>query len=156
MKLFTHQSKEFISDLMKNKIIYNNGNIMNTKEHIKYCYEMITNYAKDNISKEFTTFPIWCWYKIESANINKGIKIELNVPDNLVLLSDYYDWGGSVIPYADSYLYNTKDLESKNNMIKAFNICVDPSKLRGDIQAIIPYIKLEWIENIEKLKEMCK
>lgn len=152
MKLFTHQSKTFVENLIRDKIIYNNGKLMNDDEHVKYVYKMITKHARENVSEKFTTFPIWCWYTIDSAPLNDGVLIELDVPDELVLLTDYYDWGGSVIPYADDYIYsNKKDKESKAQMLKSFKECINPEMFRDDIQAIIPYIDIDWVTNLEDL-----
>ena len=157
MKLFTHQSKDFIISLLKEGFVKNNGNVMRNEEHIKFAYRKLVDYARDNISTEFICFPIWCWHKIESANENDGIKIELDVPDNLVLLMDYYDWGGGVLYYSE-LLYNGE--EAKEDMLNQFNKnfsnCVNSDMLRADIQGIIPYIKLEWVKNKAVLDAMIK
>ena len=128
---------------------------MNNYEHVKYVYQMMTDYAKQHISKEFTTFPIWCWHTIDGAIPNDGIRIELDVPDNLVLLSDYYTWGGDVIPQADDYFnYYNKSQESKTEIDNLFNICVNPDYFQDDIQAIIPYVKLDWVSNMYAVELM--
>mgnify|MGYP001059113006 CR=1 FL=1 len=158
MKLFTHQSKEFVNSLLRDGFIKNNGSVMRDEKHIKYAYERLVKYARYNVSDEFVGFPIWCWYKIETAYENDGIKIELDVPDELALLTDYYDWGGGVLYYAELYLNGINEIEgetltAKESMERDFSNCVNQNMLREDIQAIIPYIKLEWVTNVEELKE---
>lgn len=159
MKLFTHQSKDFIKELLKEGFIENNGTLMRPDPDVKFCYDKLLAYARENVSKEFNKYPIWCWYKIDQASINNGIKIELEVPEELVLLTDYYDWGGGVLFYAESYFYakNERDKQELLEIIERdFKNCLNKDMFREDIQAIIPYIKLEWVTNLDELKTQIK
>lgn len=128
---------------------------MSDEKHVKLVYDMLLDYARENKSKEFKNYPIWCWYQIDMAPLNDGIKIELDVPDELVLLTDYYDWGGSVIPTADTYVNDfNQQSDYINELHRVFAICVNPEMFRDDIQAIIPYIKESWVTNLESLKNI--
>lgn len=153
MRLFTHQSEGFIKSLLIRGYVENNGNVMRDEDHIRFAYTKLIDYARENVNTEFVGYPIWCWYKIEMASVNNGIKIELEVPDNLVLLSDYYDWGGDVLHYAELFLGGI-EYDVAEGLEKSFLNSVNQGMLRTDIQAIIPYIKLDWVKNKAELESI--
>lgn len=158
MKLYTYQSRDVILELLKDGFVKNNETLMSSEPHIKFCYDMILSYAKENISKEFNEYPIWCWYKTDRVPISDGIKIELEVPDELVVLSDYYDWR-RVLLYSEAYitilLRNHRNTRCVfNDIYKNFKNCLNKDMFKGDIQAIVPYIKLGWVTNLDKLTKI--
>ena len=164
ISLYTHQDLSVVQDLIKQGWIRNNGQVFNPTKAVHEAYRMITDYAYNHISKEFITYPIWCWYKQASAEDTEGFRIDLEVPSNLVLLIDYYDWGGGVL-YNMEILYDLIQTQNTDSNIVEqvihdietdFNNCVNQEILRNDIQAIIPYIKLEWVTNIIELRDITK
>lgn len=157
MKLFTNQSRDFVIDLANNGFIKNNGTLFRNESYVRNAYDELLKYVNGNIKNIFNDYPIWCWYKIDEAIPNDGIRIELEVPDDMVILMDYYDWGGGVLYHSKVYLDKlrlgepTKSVMCK--IIQDIENSLNPDIFRDDIQAIIPYIKLEWVTNLEEILE---
>lgn len=159
MKIYTHQPKEFIESLLNNGIIYTDEVYLDKRpRYFKFAYNILLSNLDSDKKKLFTHYPIWCWYKIESGIENDGIKIKLDVPDDMVVLMDYYDWGGGALYYSEIFLNELLSTPPRikpgdftrieDNIKNSLNIDI----MRNDIQAIIPYIKLEWITNLDNIK----
>lgn len=94
-------NKELLFYDKKEKIIYDN--IKNAYDYMTKCLEEYC--PKDEYAKDY---PIWLWYKFSNKehipHLRKGstyfskedttpsVRIELSIPDDRVLLSDFSDW----------------------------------------------------------------
>lgn len=156
MELFTNQSNIFVEELLDSRIVSTNFSTMTSRpKYFKLAYDLLLSQLTPNIKEKFIDYPIWCWYKIDAAIPNEGIRIELDVPDDMVVLMDYYDWGGGALYYSKLYLDNLLlDSPSKDfmeNIMVDIKNSLNADMFREDIQAIIPYIKLEWVTNLDEI-----
>lgn len=107
MRLWTVQPEEVFEILKKDGIFICNQDLAVYGEDFKRPYEWMTaQMDKRNIPHpENVTLPIWAWHTRnwehkkpdlrEAAYDKKGTKsvlIEIEIPDNEVLLSDYNEW----------------------------------------------------------------
>lgn len=145
MLLLTVQSKEVIDEIYKNGVYYADINKSYYYKKTPNCYKELMNRISGNC-------PIFTWYKLEGKQVgideefikaggmkavNEGVWLLLDVPDNQVLLTDFYE-------YTDMMFLETEgpdDFKDLPTWEAVFNY-VDKSY---DIQAIIPCIKKEWI-----------
>lgn len=144
MKLTTIQSESVYDTLLEKEIVFvDKSYIECKKKHYIKAYKRMLRYAKQNVSKEFKTYPFWCSFNKTSVNsIGRGsIKLVLNVPEELVLLSNYDKWV-EYLDYSKADLWGKLWRESRNEIL-----AVDGKEI--SIQAIIPYIKSSWVEHVE-------
>lgn len=150
MKLVTIQRKEFYDELVKKGIARaGKERVKKQGKSVKKLYDRLTKYAHKEVSKEYKKYPIWCTFtKTSVENLEEGkIKIYLEVPDELVLLSYYDEW----VSFRDYWSDNMTEEYWNKEFDNIFNV-TDYSKR---IQAIIPYVKKEWVINTEEyLKQL--
>lgn len=139
MLLTTIQAKEVYTMINTKGIIWPNKQALKYKKrHIKKAYNRISKYARKITKKRYKLYPFWCTYtNIGINNIEESqIKLTLDVPDDFVLLSNYDKW----IEYLD-----TSESDSSTQCWKGYSkLLFDVSSCKR-IQAIIPFIKKEWI-----------
>lgn len=112
---------------------------------------------------------VWCWQKYDGKTdlFNIGMHkysknqamIKMDVPNDLVLLSDFEDWNSCLnYGYIGKTEEDTEDFYGWCDMLKPedYNQMVTDSwqrvfQLRNKdyIQAIIPYIDKKWIKEIQ-------
>ncbi len=112
--------------------------------------------------------PIWAWHScggiygksptlgdasnlLSLMEIKDGVKtIELEVPDEFVLLSSYGAWNSEVLDY---FIIGAEDvtlpLQKRNDL---FHITPQNLKDYDSIQATLPFLRLEWLVDIRSLK----
>lgn len=121
----------------------------NTRERTINSYNKMANAVKEKTGIEVLS-PIWCWFRVDDKYINtiketnlkrcdgmtgvNEIVMLLEVPDEIPLLSDFYEW----VDVMYQELTPNDPLGVKFEDI--FDIREDVS-----IQACIPYIKKEYI-----------
>lgn len=106
MRLWTSQKIGFYEDLMNNGIAYCNQLGYFAKEN-DFAYKWMVEQMKQRIGEPplQITLPVWAWYQYSSRKKNKPplspidkghdgkeMMMEIEVPDNEVLLSDFSLW----------------------------------------------------------------
>ena len=141
MILETIQSEKVYNTLCNKGIVWpRKRELKYKKSHIKKAYKRIAKYARKVTKKIYKTYPFWCSCTdigINNAGKNQ-IKLILNVPDDFVLLSNYDKW----VEYLDYSKDNSSNQFWKSYVSELFEV-----KSCKRIQAVIPYIKKEWIFN---------
>ncbi len=145
MKIWTFQSTEVYQKLLEQDIYYCNIDKSELCQEFK-SFKTAYNWMRTQMYKRLSgintnTWPIWCWYKWNNKHKKPDLRyaefkyreadeylIELEVPDDQVLLSDFDNW---------HFVLNGIDNEDWQEI---FN--VDESVY---IQACIPEIKSSWI-----------
>lgn len=132
---------------------------------------MISQYKK-RIKYDINA-PIWCWFRYNNKTdlFNIGIHkycknqamLKLDVPDNLILYSDFYKWNDCLnYSYIGETEEDSEDFYGWCDMLKDddYNqmvtnswehiFQVDHAKY---IQAIIPYIDKRWVKEVQIRRE---
>jgi hypothetical protein len=105
MRLWTIQDQEAYKLLKKNGILHVNEECLWCKDsnNLRYAYDwMASALCKKDINPDGIRYPIWAWYQWEgkrkkrdmrksglSARGNKVVQLEIEIPDEKVLLSDF-------------------------------------------------------------------
>jgi len=103
MKLWTIQDQKAYKQLKKTGVLHANEKYLWCEESLKFAYDwMASELAKKDIMPEGVRYPIWAWYQWEgkkkkrdlrksglSPRGNKSVQLEIEIPDNKVLLSDF-------------------------------------------------------------------
>ena len=107
MQLWTIQGIEIYERVKRDGIAYCTEPNWKDSEEFMYAYRWIARQMRQRIGEpplEGVEYPMWAWYQYESAkkkkptrsphNIPEGISayMEIEVPDNEVLLSDFDLW----------------------------------------------------------------
>lgn len=150
MKLITIQHPDVFDQLERDGIYYPDPN-----KNMLYYTEIFKEYYKQkNIAIKAA---VWAFYSVEKIKCNKlddkiigkitsclpfledRVPMLLEVPEEYVFLSDFYSWASYVedinegLDYVESINWDTK---------------VDWDEVQT-VQAIIPYIKSEWVIDLE-------
>lgn len=151
MKLLTIQSKEVID-------IVNRDGIYFADKHKSTYYKISPGCYNELMNRLDGKCPIFAWYKIngnnaslnddiiklaDSRGVGTGVRILLEVPDNEVLLSDFYNYSDMIFLETEG-AYDFKDIPTWEDVFDY----VDENVL--DIQALIKCIKKEWIIKYEE------
>lgn len=108
MKLWTIQTKEFYDVLQKNGVVYCDRESCFCKEY-REMYDWMANEMRKyigNPSIPEVRYPIWAWYqytsrkkpkppvspKMLASDQEEGVILEIEIPDDEVLLSDFGLW----------------------------------------------------------------
>lgn len=150
MKLITIQHPDVFDQLERDGIYYPDPN-----KNMLYYTEIFKEYYKQkNIAIKAA---VWAFYSIEDVKCNElngeiigriisnlpfledGIPILLEVPEEYVFLSDFYAWADYI-----------EDINEGLDYVEPINwdAKVDWDEL-STVQAIIPYIKSEWVIDLE-------
>ena len=70
--------------------------------------------------------------------------LELEVPDNIPLLTNFYDWSDLLFDEEEGFSGDRKTL---------WNNILDVNEQSVEIQVILPYLRKSWVKNVNKLKE---
>ena len=105
MKLWTIQKEEVLEILERDGIYKTNINLVDNPEFFN-AYDWLNTYLEKKEKRpEDVSYPIWAWYRRDSkekkpdlrhagyeTSGTKCVCIELEVPDDIVLLSDFDYW----------------------------------------------------------------
>ena len=107
MRLWTVQGIKIYDQLQKVGVAYCTKPVWGNDSKFVYAYHWMAEQMKKRIGDppiEGIEYPIWAWYQYDSAKKNKpprspmdfcdGLSayMEIEIPDNEVLLSDYSSW----------------------------------------------------------------
>ena len=166
MQLWTIEDMEFVKAALANKVLYCTWDRVDPEWAQAYLW-MIQQMNERGIKCDSP--PMWAWQRWSEDSkepvLVKGefVCIELDVPDELVLLSDFNAWHGVLngwycsLSKAEDELVN-KDGDPAPEVIQAswprifdLNIKTPDGWCRqGDVvQATFPFLKKEWIKHIE-------
>lgn len=154
MILWTFQNERVVD------IINNNGIHVLTWEQLKLFspYTHVWQFYKDLSNRlKYNNAPIWTFYTYDGEAIananefkkhcyhNNGVLLNLDVPDDFVSLTSYFDWSDYIF-YSEELLY--RDTEKNRSMKKLSWENTFKINDADRIQALIPYIKKEWVVDI--------
>jgi hypothetical protein len=155
MKIITIQSHE-IADILKESGIYHCSFISGYNECTPLAYKYLA--GKLSVIGKPCDIPIFGWNKVIDDDINLSVAsllrmnemtpfnpdtiiLELEVPDDEVILTDFYNFVD--MRYSEEFPKGSPDYdEISTTWEDVFNIREDV-----EIQAILPYIKQEWVKN---------
>lgn len=109
MKLWTIQPKTLYEDLLREKVVFCKPELSEYLQEWNFgpAYDWLVMQMKDRIGAAPTDvkYPIWAWYVFDGKNEKPDLRksefrycredqacIELEIPDQYVLLSDEEDW----------------------------------------------------------------
>ena len=143
MRLWTFQSLEVYQILTKDKQYtcdFFKSELYREFKQFAKAYRWMKEQMKDRNMNPDNVCPVWCWYKWNGRHQRPDLRysdfkyrntdeylLTLEVPDELVLLSDFDEWHMILNDYYD-------DAEHIFNVDKS-----------DYIQACIPKIKADWI-----------
>jgi hypothetical protein len=155
MKIITIQSEE-IFDILKESGIYHCSFISEYNESTPLSYNHLAN--KLTAMGKPCDIPIFAWSKVIDDEINMSVTsllrmnemtpfkentiiLELEVSDDELLLTDFYNFVD--MRYSEEFPKGNPNYEEISTTWEdVFNIRRDV-----EIQAILPYIKHEWVKN---------
>lgn len=183
MKLITYQSKEALDILnMTGELKITDSSSMKTyhffddsfgvnrfKEGYDYIINRMNKYLKDKTDyEEGLIAPIWGWYRYQDIkelnDDNKDLyRIELEIDDNKVLLSDFDMYENIVIAGVGFFyssdkkreeMYQKEKLEGIEVIYKLYDKMINKNHLRYAkfIQATFWKLKKEYIVSITRVK----
>lgn len=108
MKLWTIQTTEFYDTLQKNGVVYCDRESWFCQEY-RDMYDWMANEMRKHIGippQKKVRYPIWAWYQYTSrkkprppissnmldSDQKEGVMLEIEIPDDKVLLSDFGLW----------------------------------------------------------------
>lgn len=149
MKLITIQHVNVLKTLKKGNTYYANFERIRGR-----ASNLIEPYKAMMVHYNYSYVPIFCgvvnrYAEFYGATTENAIIIELNVPDNLVKTQSYYDW--SDVIYFTEF---PNEAGSGFNLKKFTRDVLDGLNTEKDttaIQAVIPYVKPEWVVDTHKL-----
>lgn len=185
MRLWTIQPEEVYNIVINNGVFRCDPNHNDVEHFFKNSYEWLVKEMEKRIGKkpDNIIFPIWAWHtrygkhkKPDLRQTGYGLKgkeyilIEIEVPDNQVVLTDYDAWhyvlndwylGASTCEeeydkeseWLDSLDHNTIEIEKKKSWQRIFDISPFQNNWvsRGQfIQATFWELKKEYIINARK------
>lgn len=133
MRLWTIQPKMFYEKLLQEKVVFCKPEL---SEHIqewnfKPAYDWLVSQMECRIGAApvGVRYPIWAWYTLDGKNEKPDLRktefryyreeqvcIELEIPDQYVLLSDEEEWH---VVLNDWYLANDEDFDREYEWFKA-------------------------------------
>lgn len=165
MKLWSFQSKEAVALLKTDGILRVNLERYRMKAW-KAAYQWMSKQMENRGIKCNGFAPIWAWHSCgeweksptigDAANLLSIGELELGIytlefscPDKLALLTDYSAWN-SLLDYFFDGEYDPQ-LSTKEQQA-LFNTQLGSEDHRESLQATLPYLKLEWVEDIRPLQ----
>ena len=167
MKLWTIQKVEFYEQLIKDKILYNDKKYIMSGS-FQYAYDYMKKCMQDrkNIQLKDSQNPIFAWQMYDGEckkpdlrrknHTNKGQKsvcLELEVPDELALLSNFDYW--HLCLNLSEMISENEGLKLDKSVLEKFKI-YDESELfdvQNDevlfVQACIPFIKIDFVKKVQ-------
>lgn len=163
MKIWTLQERNIRAELSTPQLL---ASWDYTPKSWRNAYRwMVTQWSKQT-RLSFDSAPFWCWHSchgtyeapptVLTASLLIGdwkyaksmVLVELNVPDELCLLSSYSIWNDALSDFLE---HNRITIQESQ-----FSAMFDEPLLKhsmDDIQAVIPYIMSDWIADIRNLPE---
>ena len=129
MRLWTIQGIEIYEQLVKDGVTYCTKPIWGDDENFMYAYHWMAKQMWKRIGEppiEGIEYPLWAWYQYDSAKRNKPLRspkdvsegisayMEIEVPDNKVLLSDFSNWHAVLGQWA---LSHGKSIDKKTDLL---------------------------------------
>ena len=167
MKLWTIQTTEFYDTLQKNGVVYCDRESWFCQEY-REMYDWMAGEMRKyvgNPPREGVRYPIWAWYQytsrkkprppispsLLSSDQEKGVMLEIEIPDNEVLLSDFDLWH---IPLNGHPISGDEKLMHR---FKAFRAIHGGSCDFGDYPDDLQYdIMLTWGVIFDLRTKLCK
>ncbi|GHV37941.1 hypothetical protein FACS1894187_15920 [Synergistales bacterium] len=126
MRLWTIQDKAAYEDLCVNNILRCNEKLADwlREDNFKRSYDWLVSEMKKRVGKPFVDvkYPIWAWYLLDGKNVKPDLRrtefnnyvgehyiLEVEIPDNKVLLSDEETWH---VVLNNGYLSRFDDLDA--------------------------------------------
>ena len=189
MRLWTIQPLNVVDELNKKGYFYCNPKLAKDIEDgsFKDAYDWLVKEMDKRLPKESkpneVTYPIWAWYRVYGENTKPNLAleeyhyaksgtklacIEIEIPDDYVLLSDYGNWHfvlndsyldnsmneeefDKETKYFDNLNYKKKEKVKKKSWEKIFDINKFKNEWRENgyhVQATFWYLNKEWVKEI--------
>lgn len=147
--------------------------------HRHKAYHWIAEQLKKKISPpDGVDFPVWAWYRAYGLNQIKpdlrksghlkrkerGVRIEFDVPEHLVLLSHFDAWhavlNNHCLAFTDKELDEYEQMEQtypkdifekikQTSWIKIFDLDLIEDPNNDSVQAILWELKMEWVKKVD-------
>ena len=175
LKLWTIHDKKFFDLILEKEETKADWNFISFPEFKEPYLYMISQMKKRGIPIDDNHPPIWAWEKkpdlrrgghLEQGT--EGVRIEISVPESLVLLSDFDAWhfvlNNTYIGYSEEEFDEYFKLEKPNRydklkkssweqIFKDYPKNTDHFAAKDRVfQATLPYIKKEWIRSYKFFK----
>jgi hypothetical protein len=155
MILYTSQNRKVYKEVLKNGIYHANIKRITHKEHTNIIQQLM-EFSQLDCFKNINA-PIWCFHsyygEYGTDNVMKGLDergvvpdlgdkvyLKLEVPDNLVFITNYYEW-------SDLMFFTNIEYDEERSKEQWQYLTSD--KGNTDIkQAIIPYITRDMIVGV--------
>lgn len=130
MRLWTIQGIEIFEQLQREGVAYCTKPAWNDEEKFMKAYRWMANQMKQRLGEppiKDIKYPMWAWYQYNSAKSKKpprscldiheriSVYMEIEIPDNEVLLSDFCNWHNVLNQYP---LTNWKRISKKIDLLK--------------------------------------
>jgi hypothetical protein len=165
MKLWSFQSKEAV-DLLKKKAILKVNWDRYRMASWKAAYRWMAYQMEGQGIHCDGHAPIWAWHScrkwgappsigdasnlLSMGELETGVyTLELTCPDELVLLTDYSTWNILLDHFFDGNYHPQLSAEEKQAF---FNIQFERAEQDKWLQATLPFLSLEWIDDIRFLQ----
>jgi len=179
IKLWSIQTVAAYESLLKKKRLC--GDARRADKMFRPAYRWMVDRMREHGIPMNRKTPIWAWYRYDEnhrmpdlrrgAHLypgTKGVRLHLNAPRRLVLLSDFNDWHDVLNDWPTTYTeaewdrfekmnpnskqYRQAKMESWEKIIENNNgVQNRDSYFTADtsIQAVLPYLDLSWITKID-------
>lgn len=162
MKLWTLQSRTFL-DAQHSPILLAAWGW--TPQNWRVWYRWMCQQWELRLGSRMTGAPLWCWHSCNGAleseptvgtyallmgdwdhYASSMVSLQLDVPDNLVLLSSYSRWNEAIDDAIDRKL---ADIDG----VRFYDMFEWPMMKHDtdDVQAVVPYIDTSWITDVRGL-----
>ena len=151
MKLWTIQKTDPLNTLFSNGIL--RGDWRRVWKSFKPSYRWLCQKMEERGILLGGRPPIWAWTEKPDlrqggylSKGEKGVRMELLVPDNLILLSNFEAWHFVLNNWNLPYDVEDADIDKKNE--KSWERIFELDNLKGynkAVQATLPFLKLEWV-----------
>jgi hypothetical protein len=136
MIVYTYQSRAVLDKIMNDGVhivSWSDFDKHSPYQHAKGCYQDLASHLGYNNSI------VWGWINQEyTEKHGNDVLIVLDVPEQYVTLTSYYDWS--------DYIYFTEDEDQENRELAWSNVFNTDGV--DEIQVVMPFIKKEWIKKI--------
>ena len=174
MRIWTTQTVSFWNQLQEQGVVHCDTSKSWGSNDFKEAYDWMVAQMASRIgpAPEGVDYPIWGWqqvgcYKKEYHGSVTGyseeegaVFITADIPDNLVLLSDFDDWHFVLNHMHTDFRWRGKEADREAAIIKSWDTIFDLNR-RGHwirhrrnrtIQATFWELRLEWVTGVSRLK----
>ena len=171
MKLWSIQHKSAYDQLQKEGVLHANEKYLFCGDELRFAYDWMADQLEQRVGKapNGVHYPIWAWYQWEGqrkrldmrTHRRWGVKgtpivlLTLEIPDHLVLLSDFDMWHcvlnhGEVSFSGDiEKIYTEQEIRESWNDIFKWNKINQYWPEPKTTQGVFWEIKKEWVVNAE-------